>query len=94
VFYFGCILAASLLHIFGVFFQLFHQQIGILHMFMGLLPCETMATYSEIIEFFKYSAENGQYISSKMVFELCWKFTFGVEECAPSIFRVVVGGSR
>jgi hypothetical protein len=53
-----------------------------------------MATYSEIIEFLKYSAENGQYISSKMEFELCWKFTVGVEECASSIFRVVVGGSQ
>jgi len=75
-------------------FRLFHQQMGILHMFMGLLPCETMATYSEIIEFFKYSAENGQYISSKMEFELCRKLTVGGEECATSIFRVVVGGSR
>jgi hypothetical protein len=34
VFYFGCILAASSLHIFGVFLQLFHQQMGILRMFM------------------------------------------------------------
>lgn len=67
---------------------------GVLHLFMGLLSCETMATYSEIIEFLKYSAENGQYISSKMEFELCWKFTVGVEECASSIFRVVVGGSQ
>jgi len=59
-----------------------------------MLPCETMATYAEIIEFFKYSAENGHYISSKMEFELCWKFTVGVEECATSNFRVVVGSDR
>lgn len=51
---------------------MFHQQMGILHMFMGLLPCETVATYAEIIEFFKYLFEKGQYILSKMEFELCW----------------------
>jgi len=94
MFYFGCILAASLLHIFGMFFQTFPSTNGILHTFMGLLPCETMATCAEFIDFLKYSAENGQYISSKMKFELCWKFTVGVEECATSIFRVVVRSGR
>ena len=74
-------------------FKLFQQQTGILHVFMGLLPCVTMAAYSEMIQFFKYSAENGQYVSSKIEFELCWEFTVGVEECATSVFRVVVGSS-
>jgi len=63
-------------------------------MFMRLLPCETMATCAEILNFFKYSAVSGQYISSKMEFELCLKFTVGVEECATSVFTVVVGVSR
>jgi hypothetical protein len=94
MFYFGCILAASLLHIFGVYFQTVPSTNGILHTFMGLVPCETMATYAEFIEFFKYSADIDQYISSKMEFKLCWKFTVGVEECATSIFRVVVGSGR